>query len=88
MENAIELAHQAFSAPLVLTRGDLSRLYSEIGETERALSLAQEAVEKARNLAKPGDVVVLTPGCASFDMFLDFEDRGRQFKRFVMELNG
>jgi UDP-N-acetylmuramoylalanine--D-glutamate ligase len=48
----------------------------------------QEAVEKARSLAEPGDVVVLTPGCASFDMFNSFEHRGQVFKDIVRELEG
>ncbi len=42
-----------------------------------------EAVALARSMASPGDVVLLSPACASFDMFRDFEDRGRQFKRIV-----
>ena len=46
----------------------------------------QEAVDKARALAAPGDVVVLTPGCASFDMFESFEHRGRMFKEIVRNL--
>jgi UDP-N-acetylmuramoylalanine--D-glutamate ligase len=41
------------------------------------------AVQRARAFAKAGDVVLLSPGCASFDMFEDFEDRGRQFKEMV-----
>lgn len=45
-----------------------------------------DAVLKAREIAEPGDVVLLSPACASFDMFRDFEDRGRQFKQRVMEL--
>ena len=45
----------------------------------------QEAVDIARTLAQPGDVVVLTPGCASFDMFSSFEDRGRVFKKIVKD---
>jgi UDP-N-acetylmuramoylalanine--D-glutamate ligase len=45
-----------------------------------------DAVRKARGLARSGDVVLLSPACASFDMFRDFEDRGRAFKRAVTEL--
>ncbi len=47
-----------------------------------------EAVEKAFEMARPGDVVLLSPACASFDMFNDFEDRGRQFKQIVNALKG
>lgn len=43
----------------------------------------QEAVEIGRGVAKPGDVVVLTPACASFDMFKSFEHRGQVFKDIV-----
>jgi UDP-N-acetylmuramoylalanine--D-glutamate ligase len=46
----------------------------------------KEAVETAASLARPNDVVLLSPGCASFDMFRDFEDRGRQFKDLVKNL--
>ena len=44
------------------------------------------AVAQARKMASSGDAVLLSPACASFDMFRDFEDRGRQFKKAVMEL--
>jgi UDP-N-acetylmuramoylalanine--D-glutamate ligase len=47
-----------------------------------APSLA-DAVERAWSLAEEGDWVLLSPGCASFDMFDDFEDRGRKFKEIV-----
>jgi UDP-N-acetylmuramoylalanine--D-glutamate ligase len=43
----------------------------------------QEAVERARGLAAPGDVVLLSPACASFDMFDNFEHRGDVFKKLV-----
>lgn len=46
----------------------------------------KSAIDKSIEIAKPGDVVLLSPACASFDMFRDFEDRGRQFKKLVMEL--
>ena len=43
----------------------------------------EDAVRHAHRTAVPGDVVLLSPACASFDMFNDFEDRGRQFKALV-----
>ena len=48
----------------------------------------QDAVQKAFGRAERGDVVLLSPACASFDMFNDFEDRGRQFKQIVNALKG
>ncbi|HPC35729.1 MAG TPA: UDP-N-acetylmuramoyl-L-alanine--D-glutamate ligase [Candidatus Marinimicrobia bacterium] len=45
-----------------------------------------KAVEIARSLAVPGDIVLLSPACASFDMFNDYEHRGRVFKEIVMNL--
>ncbi len=45
-----------------------------------------EAVKKAAEVAQRGDVVLLSPACASFDMFKNFEDRGDQFKKLVREL--
>jgi UDP-N-acetylmuramoylalanine--D-glutamate ligase len=45
-----------------------------------------DAVRLAHERAAKGDVVLLSPACASFDMFKDFEDRGRQFKEAVREL--
>jgi len=52
---------------------------------ERAGSMA-EAVALAHRAAGPGGVVLLSPGCASFDMFQDYEDRGRRFKDEVARL--
>ncbi len=46
----------------------------------------REAVEFAAQGAAPGDVVLLSPACASFDMFNDYQDRGRQFKAAVNAL--
>jgi UDP-N-acetylmuramoylalanine--D-glutamate ligase len=47
---------------------------------------AQEAVQVAYHLAKKGDTVLLSPACASFDLFSSYEDRGNQFKTAVKEL--
>lgn len=46
----------------------------------------KEAVQKAYYLASPGDTVLLSPACASFDLFENYEDRGHQFKNCVREL--
>ena len=46
-----------------------------------------EAVAQARRLATAGDVVLLSPGCASYDMFTDFEERGRMFAQAVEALD-
>jgi UDP-N-acetylmuramoylalanine--D-glutamate ligase len=56
-----------------------------LAQTARASSM-EDAVRKALDLAQPGDVVLLSPACASFDMFLNYEDRGDTFKRLVMSL--
>jgi UDP-N-acetylmuramoylalanine--D-glutamate ligase len=45
-----------------------------------------EIVELAKNVAKSGDSVVLSPGFPSFDMFKNFADRGQQFKDAVQNL--
>ena len=49
---------------------------------ERVASLEQ-AVEAARRAARPGDVVLLSPACASYDMFRNFEERGARFRELV-----
>jgi len=52
---------------------------------ERAGTI-ERAVEAASLAARPGDVVVLAPACASFDQFVNYEQRGRVFKQLVMRL--
>ncbi|MDC1464968.1 UDP-N-acetylmuramoyl-L-alanine--D-glutamate ligase [Polaribacter sp.] len=47
---------------------------------------AEEAVKVARKLSEKGDTVLLSPACASFDLFENYEDRGRQFKAAVRSL--
>jgi UDP-N-acetylmuramoylalanine--D-glutamate ligase len=45
-----------------------------------------DAVNLSYKLSEKGDCVLLSPACASFDLFDNYEDRGRQFKKFVKEL--
>lgn len=56
-----------------------------VERVERVVTIA-EAVAAASRVAESGDTVVLSPACASFDQFRDFEDRGDTFKRLVHEL--
>ena len=46
----------------------------------------ERAVDLAKKISRPPQVVLLSPACASFDMYSDFEERGRDFKRIVREL--
>jgi UDP-N-acetylmuramoylalanine--D-glutamate ligase len=48
----------------------------------------QEAVRAAAFEARPGDVVLLSPACASFDMFRDYAERGAVFAAAVRQLSG
>ena len=74
---------------LVLVGEDAARIESELKRhaptTVRAADM-RDAVRRAAALAQPGDIVLLAPACASFDMFDNFEHRGRVFKEEVGNL--
>ena len=90
-ESYTELAHEL--------AGRVRRAYL-IGETAAAMAVALElagvdhevsgdletAVRTAAKNAKPGEVVLLAPACASYDQFHDFEERGDAFRRIVAEV--
>jgi len=57
----------------------------KVSQTTDARSM-QEAVAQAYELAEKGDTVLLSPCCASFDLFKNYEDRGKQFKECVRKL--
>ena len=63
----------------------IKKALEDVAETVMAEDL-KDAVYIAREIAVKGDIILFSPACASFDMFLNFEDRGRQFKKIVMEM--
>jgi UDP-N-acetylmuramoylalanine--D-glutamate ligase len=73
---------------LILIGKAADKMAKELGgSTETVLAKTlRDAVQLAATRATRGDVVLLSPACASFDMFKDFEDRGRQFKETVKNL--
>lgn len=50
--------------------------------------LIGEAVRRARDAARPGDIVLLSPACASYDQFRDYEKRGAYFRQMVLAMTG
>ena len=50
------------------------------------VSSLRDAVEVCHKSAVPGDIVLLSPGCASFDQFNNYEERGNEFKKIVNEM--
>lgn len=59
--------------------------FASVVPVRKAASM-EEAVALASQAARPGDVVLLSPACASFDWFTNYEHRGRVFKEIVMKL--
>ncbi|MEJ7615454.1 MAG: UDP-N-acetylmuramoyl-L-alanine--D-glutamate ligase [Pyrinomonadaceae bacterium] len=72
---------------LILIGEDADRIEQELGThapTERAGDM-RDAVAKAQAAARPGDAVLLAPACSSYDMFDDYEHRGRAFKEAALK---
>ncbi len=68
---------------------DNRKIHEEFGPVVSLMvntETAQEAVQAAFHFASKGDVVLLSPACASFDLFKNYEDRGTQFKMAVRDL--
>jgi UDP-N-acetylmuramoylalanine--D-glutamate ligase len=68
------------------TAGDLAAALGEADVRCVHCGSLADAVDAAAAAAKPGDTVLLSPACASFDQFRDFEHRGEEFRRLVQNL--
>ena len=83
-----ELVKQKCSG-LVYLGADNAKLhvnFDELGIPVRDTHSMKECVEACYEMARPGDTVLLSPCCASFDLFKNMEDRGEQFKTLVRSL--
>lgn len=65
----------------------LKAAFDDVVEDIKETTIVQEAIQMAFENADPGDVVLLSPACSSFDLFLNYEDRGNQFKNAVRKLD-
>jgi UDP-N-acetylmuramoylalanine--D-glutamate ligase len=84
----LELVQEKVKAIICLGK-DNRKIHEAFGKAVKLIvntSSAPEAVHAAWHFADKGDVVLLSPACASFDLFKNYEDRGIQFKKAVKDL--
>lgn len=85
-----EMALDADRIDAVIAIGEtaelVARAFHAVGRVEQRATLA-EAVESAAELARPGQTVLLSPGCASLDQYTSFEARGDEFRTLVERLH-
>lgn len=73
----------------IVSYGDAGgQISAALGDAVRSVQVTDlsSAVKKAQSMAAPGDVVLLSPGCASYDEFSNFEERGNHFKSIIKSL--
>lgn len=84
----VELAKDKVKGLVCLGKDNkkLKESFEEVVDEIAECESMSDAVRKAYHMGTDGDIVLLSPACASFDLFENFEDRGRQFKESVREL--
>ena len=73
----------------IVSYGDAGgQINTALGDAVRSVQVTDlsSAVKKAQLMAAPGDIVLLSPGCASYDEFSNFEERGNHFKSIIKNL--
>ena len=73
----------------IVSYGDAGgQINTALGDAVRSVQVTDlsSAVKKAQLMAAPGDIVLLSPGCASYDEFSNFEERGNHFKSIIKSL--
>ena len=92
LNKGLDLSPLTSASPVraVVSIGQASPELVEAGSPGRVTPVdsLEEAVREAFRLARPQDVVLLAPGCASFDQFDSYQARGEQFSRLVSDLAG
>ncbi|WPC04286.1 UDP-N-acetylmuramoyl-L-alanine--D-glutamate ligase [Pseudomonas benzenivorans] len=83
--SALKAPVARFCRAVLLLGRDAERLAAALGDGVPLIRVASldEAVQRCAELAEPGDAVLLSPACASLDMFKNFEERGRLFAQAV-----
>ncbi|MGE5274755.1 MAG: Mur ligase family protein [Verrucomicrobiota bacterium] len=89
-ESFDELAREVHGRAYLIgeTAGELAEALDRAGVPYVACGDLPAAVAVAAEAARPGEVVLLSPACASYDQFRDFEHRGEEFRRLVQNLSG
>tara|TARA_B100001059_G_scaffold129083_1_gene128971 strand:+ start:3095 stop:4435 length:1341 start_codon:yes stop_codon:yes gene_type:complete len=87
-EQLLPLVREKIKAIICLGKNNkrLVEAFHDITDVIVETQSMKEAVKIAHNLSKKKETVLLSPGCASFDLFENFEDRGNQFKKAVRSL--